>query len=86
MAFRIDARHVRLFPVALAFAATVTAAAPYVPPPDCQCRAPDGNRLDLGTITCVSIGTRNYLVRCEMSTNTPYWRRLDGDAGCPTVS
>lgn len=52
---------------------------------DCQCRAPDGSMRDLGTVECVDIvGTRS-LVRCEMSTNTPYWRKLDLVDGCPSV-
>ena len=59
--------------------ATAAAAAPS---PDCQCRAPDGQRRDLGTVACVDIGARSWLVRCEMSTNTPYWNRLRGEPGC----
>lgn len=52
---------------------------------DCQCRAPDGTMRDLGTVECVDIvGTRN-MVRCEMSTNTPYWRKLNTVEGCPSA-
>ena len=54
--------------------------------PDCQCRDPNGERRDLGTVTCVRIGKADYRVRCEMSTNTPYWRRLDEKSGCPQPS
>ena len=55
-------------------------------PPECQCRDPRGERRDLGTVECVDIAGAAYLVRCEMSTNTPYWRRLSDEAGCPTAS
>ena len=51
--------------------------------PDCRCRSPDGGQRDLGAVECVTIGRSRYLVRCEMSTNTPYWRRLRDRAGCP---
>ena len=52
------------------------------PAPDCQCRDPVGERRDLGTVECVDISGTPWLVRCEMSTNTPYWRRLSPEAGC----
>jgi len=71
-----------LFIVVSTLFVTSTLAAAATPPPDCQCRAPDGERQDLGTVTCVRIGSKPYLVRCEMSTNTPYWRRLHDEAGC----
>ena len=51
--------------------------------PDCQCRAPGGLMKDLGTVACFDIVGSNRLVRCEMSTNTPYWKELEGVAGCP---
>jgi hypothetical protein len=50
---------------------------------NCQCRDPHGIRVDLGTVECVNITGTKYLVRCEMSTNTPYWRRLNEQGGCP---
>lgn len=53
--------------------------------PDCQCRAPDGQMRDLGTVECFDIVGHEKLVRCEMSTNTPYWKQLDGIEGCPTA-
>ena len=69
---------------AAAVAGTLVAAgaAPAAPPPDCQCRDPEGGHRDLGTVECVDISGRPWLVRCEMSTNTPYWRRLNERAGC----
>lgn len=52
---------------------------------DCQCRAPGGQMRDLGYVECVNIvGTQN-LVRCVMSTNTPYWKKLEGVEGCPSA-
>ena len=53
------------------------------PAPDCQCRAPGGLMKDLGTVACFNIVGNNRMVRCEMSTNTPYWKELEGVAGCP---
>jgi len=67
-------------------AALTGSAAVAGPDPDCQCRDPTGTLRDLGTLACVPIGTSRYLVRCEMSTNTPYWRRVGDDPGCPPVT
>lgn len=53
--------------------------------PDCRCRAPDGSLKDLGTVQCVEITGQSRLVRCVMSTNTPYWRPVDGVQGCPVT-
>jgi len=53
------------------------------PDTDCQCRDATGNMRTLGTVTCIDIPGDQYLVRCEMSTNTPYWKKLEGDASCP---
>ena len=52
--------------------------------PDCRCRMPGGALRELGTVECVEIGPQRVRVRCEMSTNTPYWRPLGpGSGGCP---
>lgn len=50
---------------------------------DCYCRSPDGEKRDLGTVECVQITGRSWLLRCEMSENTPFWNRLQDSAGCP---
>jgi len=50
---------------------------------DCQCRAPTGDMKNLGTIECVNVTGQQYLVRCEMSMNTPYWNKLEDVEGCP---
>ena len=64
-------------------AATDAAAAPS---PECRCRVPGGELTDLGTVACFDLGGAAVAMRCEMSTNTPYWRRVDGPAGCPAPS
>ncbi len=48
----------------------------------CQCRSPGGERRDLGTVECLRISGRAWLMRCEMSQNTPYWNRLNQQQGC----
>lgn len=53
--------------------------------PECQCRAPGGVMRDLGTIECVDIVGKRHLVVCDMSTNTPYWRKLEQSEGCPSA-
>lgn len=53
--------------------------------PDCQCRAPGGVMRDLGTVECVDIAGRGKLVMCTMSTNTPYWKDVEGGEGCPAA-
>ena len=55
-------------------------------PPECRCRVPGGELTDLGTVACFELGGAAVTMRCEMSTNTPYWRRIDGPAGCPVPS
>lgn len=50
---------------------------------DCQCRAPGGEMRDLGVVECVNIVGTRKMVRCEMSTNTPYWKDYGEANGCP---
>jgi len=52
------------------------------PPPDCQCRAPQGGMRNVGTVLCITVGTSPVMVRCEMSTNTPFWKPLGDGGGC----
>lgn len=48
------------------------------------CRDGDGNRVELGGLTCIAAGcTPPYLARCEMSLNSPMWRKVQD--GCPAV-
>jgi len=50
---------------------------------DCQCRAPGGEMRDLGSVECVDIVGNQTLMVCVMSTNTPYWKRINKSNGCP---
>ena len=76
----IPATCVLLLVVAEASFARDDAAAP---PPECRCRVPGGELTDLGTVACFELGGTAVAMRCEMSTNTPYWRRVDAPAECP---
>ena len=51
--------------------------------PECKCRSPNGQMQELGTVQCFDIVGNKNLVRCEMSTNTPYWKKVEGASGCP---
>ncbi|MBX2835531.1 MAG: hypothetical protein KTR35_01670 [Gammaproteobacteria bacterium] len=53
---------------------------------DCQCRDSQGSMQNLGTVMCVDITGNQYLVRCEMSQNTPYWKRVNEQSGCPQAN
>ena len=64
-------------------AGTINVAVAQSADPDCQCRAPGGGMRDLGAVECVNIVGTRHMVRCEMSTNTPYWKQLEGVEGCP---
>ncbi len=53
--------------------------------PTPYCRDGDGNRVELGELTCIAVGcVPPYLARCEMSLNSPMWRKVQD--GCPAVS
>ena len=67
----------------IAFLLTINVAVAQSTDPDCQCRAPGGGMRDLGAVECVNIVGTRHMVRCEMSTNTPYWKQLEGVEGCP---
>lgn len=69
----------------LLFFATATSVAQSEPDKDCQCRDSEGSMKNLGTVVCVNITGQQYLVRCEMSQNTPYWKRLNDESGCPAA-
>ncbi len=68
--------------IALAFCSSALGNS-STPDDDCQCRDASGTMRNLGTIECVNITGEQYLVRCEMSTNTPFWKKLENGAGCP---
>jgi hypothetical protein len=53
--------------------------------PTPYCTDGGGNRVELGGLTCISAGcVPAYLARCEMSLNSPMWRKVQD--GCPAVS
>ena len=51
--------------------------------PDCFCTGSKGERVELGQTTCLTIGSKRVLARCEMSVNNPSWKRIG--EGCPGV-
>ena len=51
--------------------------------PDCFCTDSEGQRIELGSMTCLQIGSQQVLARCAMSLNNPTWRRVQ--EGCPSV-
>jgi hypothetical protein len=69
--------------VALALATPAAAQERAFPTP--YCTDGGGNRLELGELTCIAVScTPPYLARCEMSLNSPMWRKVQ--EGCPAVS
>ena len=71
--------------VGVMFAMTSSIVLAQTDKPDCQCRAPGGDMVDLGTVQCVDIAGRSKLVLCTMSTNTPFWKDVEAVAGCPAA-
>lgn len=52
--------------------------------PDCFCTDTDGARVELGETACLRIGSQKHvLARCEMSLNSPMWRRIS--EFCPSA-
>ena len=51
--------------------------------PDCFCTDSEGKRVELGRMTCLQIGSQQFMARCDMSLNNPTWRRVS--EGCPSV-
>lgn len=63
----------------------VPAAAQERPRPVPYCTDGEGRRVELGGLTCIRAACQPaYLARCELSLNSPMWRKV-GD-GCPAVS
>lgn len=53
--------------------------------PTPYCRDRNGDRMELGELTCIAVScSPPYLARCEMSLNSPMWRKVQD--GCPAVS
>ena len=51
--------------------------------PDCYCTDSLGQRVEMGEMACLIIGSRRVLARCDMSVNNPTWR--EQSEGCPGV-
>lgn len=49
------------------------------PYPDCYCTN-RGERVEIGEMSCLQIGGREFTARCGMSLNNPAWR--DKTEGC----
>ena len=46
---------------------------------DCYCTDGTGARVELGQLTCLAVGGRVFMARCEMSLNVPIWRDTGND-------
>lgn len=76
-----------LVALALAASAASAAAEPFKRPPaakgysypECYCTN-RGERVELGRLSCIRIGSSAYTARCDMSQNNPTWRRVED--GC----
>lgn len=51
--------------------------------PDCYCTDSKGQRVEMGQLACLIIGSKRVLARCDMSVNNPTWRHES--EGCPSV-
>ena len=51
--------------------------------PDCYCTDSKGQRVEMGELACLIIGSKRVLARCDMSVNNPTWRHES--EGCPNV-
>lgn len=72
-------------PLLLALLLAAPALAGERPRPEDYCTDRNGDRVDLGGLTCIAAGcVPPYLARCEMSLNNPIWRKVQ--EGCPAVS
>lgn len=49
--------------------------------PDCYCTDSEGARVEIGATSCLVINSEPYFAKCDMSLNSPIWRRLH--KGCP---
>lgn len=51
--------------------------------PDCFCTDSQGQRVEMGQKSCLRIGSTEFMAQCDMSLNSPTWRRLQ--EACPSV-
>jgi hypothetical protein len=53
--------------------------------PDCYCTN-RGARVEMGALSCLTVGSRSFTARCDMSLNNPTWREVkDGCDPGPSV-
>ena len=51
---------------------------------DCYCTDRQGERVELGEMTCLQVGGRMFMAQCQMSLNVPMWREIS--EGCLSSS
>ena len=57
---------------------------PTLPGVEYYCTDATGARREIGDVICIAASCQTWVARCEVSLNTPTWRKV-GD-GCPGVS
>ena len=57
---------------------------PPMPGVEYYCTDATGARRELGDVICIAASCQTWVARCEVSLNTPTWRKLSD--GCPGVS
>ena len=48
------------------------------------CTDSNGQRVELGQVICITASCQTWLAKCDMSLNSPTWRKVQD--GCPAVS
>lgn len=51
---------------------------------DCYCTDRQGERVELGEMTCLQVDGRMFMAQCQMSLNVPMWREVS--EGCMSSS
>lgn len=83
MAYQVKRNQVRCKSLLVAFMLLPAVLMAQTAAHDCKCRAPGGQMRDIGSVECVDINGKKSLKICVMSTNTPYWKKIDNSHGCP---
>jgi len=68
----------------------VAAAEPFRPPtakegfsyPECYCTNRD-QRVEIGGFSCLTVDGERFLAQCDLSLNSPIWRKVEDS--CPTA-
>jgi hypothetical protein len=71
--------------LALAAAASPVPAQDYtrLPGVEYYCTDAEGKRRELGEVICITASCQSWMARCDMSLNSPTWRKMQD--GCPGV-